>query len=83
MAIHAFIKGTFCFAYVLFAILGARDKVDYNLQFVRLSSFTDASEDDLSIWVGVISLHVKHLLLPQGFDSPVGASSLGSGLSFA
>ena len=38
---------------------------------------------DLAIWVGVISLHVKHLLLPQGFDSPVGPSSLGSGLSFA
>ena len=31
-----------------------------------------APEDDLEIWVGVISLHVKHLLLPQGFDSPCG-----------
>ena len=43
-----------------------------DLQFVCLLSFTDAPEDDLAIWVGVISLHVKHLLLPQGFDSPVG-----------
>ena len=54
-----------------------------DLQFVCLLSFTDAPEDDLAIWVGIISLHVKHLLLPQGFDSPVGPSSLGSGLSFA
>ena len=36
-----------------------------DLQFVCLLSFTDAPEDDLAIWVGVISLHVKHLLLPQ------------------
>ena len=50
-----------------------------DLQFVCLLSFTDAPEDDLAIWVGVISLHVKHLLLPQGFDLPVGPSSLGSG----
>ena len=26
--IHAFIKGTFCFAYAMFATLDARDKVD-------------------------------------------------------
>ena len=42
-----------------------------DLQFVCLLSFTDAPEDDLAIWVDVISLHVKHLLLPQDFDSHV------------
>ena len=53
--------------------LGARHKVDDICRFaVCLLSFTDAPEDDLAIWVGVISLHVKHLLLPQGFYSPVG-----------
>ena len=43
-----------------------------DLQSVCHLSFTDAPEDDLAIWVGVISLHLKHLLLPQGFESPVG-----------
>ena len=54
-----------------------------DLQFVCPLSFTDAPEDDLAIWVGVIRLHVKHLLLQQGFDSLLGPSSLESGLSFA
>ena len=41
MAIHAFIKGMFCFAYVLFAALGA-----------FAVCFTDAPEDDFGEFQG-------------------------------
>ena len=46
-----------------------------DLQFVCLLNFTDAPEDDLAIWVDVISLHVE-----QGFDFPVYHWGLGRAL---
>ena len=54
-----------------------------DLQFVYLLSFIGAPDDDFAIWVVVISVHVKYLLFPQGFDSSVGPSPLRSGLRFA
>ena len=38
VTIHAFSKGTFCFAYVLLATLSARDKVDAIYRFSILRS---------------------------------------------
>ena len=68
-----FVSPTYCLPHLVHVI---RYMIFANLQFVCLLSFTDAPEDDSAIWVGVISLYVRHLLLPQGFDSPVGSSSL-------
>ena len=56
---HAFIKGTFCFTYMYVAESGVRDKLDDISRFaVCLLSFTDAPNDDLAIWSGVISLKI-------------------------
>ena len=45
--------------------------------------FTDAPDADLAVWVCIINLQVKHPSLPQGFNSPVGPSSLESGDALA